>query len=245
MNETSKNAQLSEKLKILSGSSLKLIAVMTMLIDHIGAFLLIDYDPALKIYFYIDENPISVYWVMRYIGRISFPIFAFLLTEGFTHTKNRKKYGLSLLLFAFFSELPYNLINADTWHYKNQNIFFTLFLGYLGMCAVEYFSDNIKKQAISLAALFLISVFFKADYGTIGFGFIILTYVLRDKKLLLTIIGSSLMPYTYITGMAFIPINLYNGKRGFIKGIIGKYAFYYFYPVHLLILCIVKKYIFR
>lgn len=245
MNEASKNGLLSEKMKILSGSSLKLIAVITMLIDHIGAFMLVDYEPALKIYFYIGENPISIYWSMRYIGRISFPIFAFLLTEGFAYTKSRKKYGLSLLLFAFLSELPYNLINADTWHYKNQNIFFTLFLGYLGMCAIEYFSDNIKKQTVSLVILFLISIFLNADYGTVGFGFIILIYALRDKKLLQAIIGSSLMPYTYITGIAFIPINLYNGKRGFINGIISKYAFYYFYPVHLLILCILKRIIFK
>ena len=89
-----------EKYRILSGSALKMIAVITMLIDHIGAVLLSMYQPAQKILFTLFGREYNVYLIFRDIGRAAFPIFCFLLLEGFRHTRSRFRYGRNLLFFA-------------------------------------------------------------------------------------------------------------------------------------------------
>ena len=89
------------KIQIFSGSWLKVIAMVTMLFDHMAVFL-----P------YFHEYP-TLYFAMRTIGRTAFIIFAFLLAEGFIHTHNRRKYGRNLTIFALISQLPYSLIHND------------------------------------------------------------------------------------------------------------------------------------
>ena len=131
-----------EKYRILSGSALKLIAIITMLIDHTGAVLLSMYQPAQRVLFTLLGREYSVYLIFRDIGRVAFPIFCFLLLEGFRHTGSRFRYGRNLLLFALISELPWNLMFTNTLRYERQNVFFTLFLGYLAFCAIEYFKDR-------------------------------------------------------------------------------------------------------
>ena len=117
------------RFQILSGSMLKLIACIAMLIDHTGAIILSRYQPALMNLFYINGKGISAYRIVRDIGRCAFPIFCFLIVEGFLHTHDRRKYGQNLLLFALISEIPWNFMFANTWHYADkQNVFFTLFL---------------------------------------------------------------------------------------------------------------------
>ena len=128
---------LPARFQILSGSGLKLIAIITMLIDHTAAVLLSIYPPAMTPLFYIGGRGYSAYRICRDIGRIAFPIFCFLLIEGFLHTRNRWRYGRNLFLFALISEIPWNFMFADTWTYAKQNVFFTLFLGYLGFCVIE------------------------------------------------------------------------------------------------------------
>ena len=120
-----------EKYRILSGSTLKVIAVVTMLIDHIGAILLSMYQPALKTLFTLFGREYSVYLIFRDIGRVAFPIFCFLLLEGFLHTHDRFRYGMNLFIFSLISEIPWNLMFTNTLRYEKQNVFFTLFLGYL------------------------------------------------------------------------------------------------------------------
>ena len=229
-----------EKLKILNGSWLKIIAIISMIIDHIALFILKNYNSFIYTLFTIGSREVTIYYIMRCIGRIAFPIFAFLIVEGYIHTHDRVKYGRNLLLFAVFSEIPYNLIHSGTWHYPGQNVIFTLFLGYLSICALEYFRQDKKKLLISLLGLLLISIAFKADYGCNGFGFILMLYILRNNKLIQAIIGSCFLSSTWHAGLAFIPLNMYNGTRGFIKGNFSKYFFYVFYLGHLLILYFIK-----
>lgn len=93
-----------EKYRILSGSALKMIAVITMLIDHIGAVLLSMYQPAQKILFTLFGREYTVYLIFRDIGRAAFPIFCFLLLEGFRHTRSRFLYGRNLLLLRCFQK---------------------------------------------------------------------------------------------------------------------------------------------
>lgn len=225
------------KYRIFSGSALKCLAMFSMLIDHTASNLL-------------AKNPIviwrsgnyylTLYRLMRDFGRLAFPIFAFLLAEGFLHTRSRKRYGTSLFLFALISEIPWNLEHTGTLHYEKENVFFTLFLGFLALCAIDRFRENIKLQILSLLALFIIALNLRADYGVAGFGLIVLMLVLREQPVIRALAGSCLLPSTWIGGLAFIPIAMYNGKRGFIRSPFLKYAFYAFYPLHILVLYYLK-----
>ena len=224
--------------KILSGSALKCFALITMIIDHIASVLLRNRPVILM---QTGLGTLTLYAVMRKIGRLAFPIYCFLLVEGFLHTRDRKKYGRNLLLFALISEIPWNLEHTGTVFYATQNVFFTLFLGFVGLCCMESFRDRPRVQLGSLLLLVLAALGMKADYGVGGFGLILLLYVLRDRKILQAVLGTCFESGGWAAGLAFIPINLYNGERGFIHGRILKYAFYAAYPLHILILYFIRK----
>ena len=232
------------RFQILSGSMLKLLACIAMLFDHTGAIILSHYPPALTELFYINGKGITFYRIVRDIGRCAFPIFCFLLVEGFLHTHNRRKYGRNLFLFACISEIPWNFMFTNTWRYEKQNVFFTLFLGYLAFCALEYFWDNQKMQFVCILALLAVSVFLKADYGWRGFVFLLIMYWFRNEKTAQAIIGSCWLYYEWKACFAFLSINMYNGERGFVKGKFLKYVFYWFYPVHIIILVILRQLLF-
>lgn len=220
----------------ISGSMLKLIAIITMFIDHLASYILS------QISFFTNPilsfSDISIYEICRIIGRLAFPLYCFLLVEGFIHTKNRKKYGIRLLTFAFISELPWNYAHSGKLLYSSQNVMFTLFFGYLALCALKYFDKDILKQSFSLILIFFVCFISTIDYGVRGLGLIIIIYLLRDKIIPQAIIASCLLNWK--AGLAFIPIGFYNGKRGFMKGSFSKYVGYLFYPVHILILGIIK-----
>jgi len=237
--------EVQEKKKPLSGSALKLIAVMTMLIDH--SYHVLDKFPIFRqVFWNISTNyQVSLYLLCRTVGRIAFPLYAFLLTEGFQHTHDRKKYAGNLLLFALISEIPWNLLHGGKLFDRSQNVFFTLFLGLLCMIVYEAYQENRKKQWIFLIAIAVIAMFLNADYGLKGVGFIFAMYLLREKKIPQMFVSSAFLSgnvfYTFGAMGAFIPISLYNQERGFIRGKFWKYAFYAFYPVHMLILYFIKK----
>lgn len=221
---------------------MKLIAVVCMLIDHLAAFYLFKLPVMHTELFMLGHHAVTPLLMMRLVGRLAFPIFAFLIVEGFLHTRSRVRYGRNLLIFALLSELPWNLIHSGTWHYPSQNVFFTLLLGYLGLCALEYFKDDSRGLLASLLGLLVASVLMRADYGCSGYGFILLLYVLRENRILQAIIGSCVLGSRWIAGLAFIPINMYNGERGFVKGPVAKYLFYLFYPLHLLVIYLLRVY---
>ncbi len=232
--EKQNNGLIPKSWKILSGSVLKTIALVCMLIDHVAYTM-----PS--VFNAVPLGSKTMYWLMRLMGRISFPIYCFLLVEGFIHTGDRKKYALRLLIFAIISEIPWNLVHSKKLTHPTQNVFFTLFLGLCGIWLYELFKDNRFMQILSLIALMAVSILFKADYGVLGYGFIIMMYALRNEPLLQAVCGCCLHSSTWKAGLAFIPINLYNGQRGWIKGRILQYAFYAVYPVHLFILYLIIK----
>ena len=212
-----------------------------MLLDHTAAFVPDEIPGINEILFTLGSKEVTLRYIMRAVGRMAFPIFAFLITEGFEHTRDRRKYGFNLLLFALISEIPFNLARSCEFFFYRQNVFFTLFLGYLALCCVEkYRGCRDKKALMALVSLFVVSIFLRADYGCFGFGFIILLYLLKSNKLLMSIVGACVLPSRWIGGLAFIPICMYNGKRGFATGLVGKYLFYIFYPAHLLLLYLFK-----
>lgn len=225
-----------KKWQWISGSGLKLIAMITMLIDHITLFLLAKHAVVLEPLFTLGTMQISVYYILRSVGRIAFPLYCFLLTEGFIHTANRKRYGLNLLIFALISELPWNFVHTGTLLYEAQNVFFTLFFGY---CAL-YMIEGMKQRPVACGAgillLFVLAYFFRADYGYLGVAAIIAMYVLRTQCVVRAVVCTCLFSARWRAGLAFVPIAMYNGERGFIKGKASKYICYAFYPLHLLIL---------
>ena len=237
---TSHAPLIPSKYKILSGSALKLIALISMIIDHIGYFLLVGNNVVLL---KIGNHSLTLYEAMRFVGRWAFPIYAFLLVEGFIHTHDRRKYGLKLLVFALISEIPWNLAHTGKLTYSSQNVFFTLFMGFLGLCLVEKIRSEDKdrlRSVVLLFVLFVISVIFKADYGCSGFGFILLLYLLRDVPVFRTVIGCCFLSSRWKVIPSFVLISLYNGKRGAIKGTVFSILFYAIYPIHILIFYFIR-----
>ena len=229
------------RFQILSGSALKLLACILMLIDHTGVLILANWKPALRVLFTIGSTEITWYRIVRDIGRSAFPIFCFLLIEGFLHTRNRRKYGQNLLLFALISEIPWNFVFSNTWHHPTQNVFFTLFLGYLGLCALEALWEKPVLQLSCIVGLFGFSYIFHADYGWHGFLLIMIMYLFRTRRILQALVSTLWMNYEWKMCFSFISINMYNGKRGFIQGKAAKYFFYLFYPLHITILVIIRN----
>ena len=224
-----------DRFRVLSGSALKLIAVVSMIIDHVGCHLV---DQSIVL-LQAGAYRLTLYRLMRDLGRFAFPIFCFLLIEGFLHTRSKTRYGASLAILAVISEIPYDLEHNGTLLYPKQNVFFTLLLGYIGLCAIERFREKLLTVFLSLLGTTVISCFLSADYDVQGFAFIILLYALREQKLLRVLIAFLLNNYRFVA-LAFLPISLYNGKRGFIRGAFLKYLFYLIYPVHIFIIYLIK-----
>lgn len=226
--------------KILSGSILKLIAVITMLIDHTALILSPQIPLMTAPLLSVGSNTITLYYIMRKIGRLAFPIFCFLIGEGFAHTRNQKRYAFRLFLFAFISEIPYNFMKGDNLFYiKSQNIFFTLFLGVL----LLYIFENINREFLKGIAMLLIcglAVILKPDYGLSGTLLILLMHVLRHLPAVQAVLAYPFLSGGLFSLAAFIPINMYNKKRGFIHSTALKYLFYLFYPLHITVLLIIK-----
>lgn len=244
MSETTPKSFLPEKCRVLSGSALKMIAIITMLIDHTAFVLLSKYEPANVPLFTLGTKSYSLYRICRDVGRVAFPIFCFLLVEGFVHTRNRWKYGRNLLIFACISEIPWNFMFTNTWRAEKQNVFFTLFLGYVAFCAIEYFWEKQTMQLLCVLALFAAAWYLNADYGWRGYVFLLIMYWFRSEKTAQAVIGSCWLYYEWKACFAFLSINMYNGKRGFIKGKAAKYFFYAFYPLHITILVILRNLLF-
>lgn len=208
-----------------SSFDLKCIAVCSMMLDHIGAVLF----------------P-GVLW-LRVVGRLAFPIYCFLLVEGFMHTHNIQKYMSRLFLFALISEVPFDLAFFHTPFYAgHQNVFFTLLLGLICVWALHTWSNRLC--AVLLTALLgLLSHFvIKPDYGVVGICIILCFYVLRGHTLIqwLAILVISYPTYGLLQCLcapAAICTAGYNGERGPS----AKYFFYAFYPVHILILYLIWR----
>ncbi len=210
---------------------LKIIACTTMFIDHLSYGL------------YGTST-----W-LNYIGRIAFPIFAFQIVEGYTHTKDLKKYFLRLFIFAIVSEIPFYLFHTIISNTFALNVMFTLFLGLF--CIWVWEKAPFKPLAVwFIIVACIIAELSNMDYGYWGVLLVFIFYLCRSNKFMLAFgfLGMLLLKYVpffikynlyykYVaffifTLLAIIPILLYNGEQG--KKI--KYFLYIFYPVHLLLL---------
>ena len=242
----------SKKRKTFSGftgSHLKWIALITMCIDHIGAILLesgllplissavlaghsFEYLPADYEFWYGLNS------VLRLIGRVSFPLYCFLLVEGFLHTKSIARYALRLGLFALLSEVPFDLALYGTpFDLHMQNVFFTLFFGLLvlwGMKRTEERAGRPTFLTYGVAFFGMLAAYFlQTDYDAFGILLIAMLYLLRSDRKWLCIFGCCATLWERTAPLAFLPIWFYTGERG---KQFPKYFFYAFYPLHLILL---------
>lgn len=241
--------------KGLSGYDLKLIAMVTMTMDHIALLWLGLYANSQGGYVSIsfDNGLDSIYTIMRGVGRLAFPLYAFLLVEGFFHSHNRKKYALRLLLLALAAEIPFNFLDSTMWFDPlHNNVMWTLLLGLVAMSAIEWLYQqpglNIILQKILIAVVALgamvLSNILRTDYGEGGILCILLIYIFYGKsaggRLFAPALGIIFLVYLssaieFAALFSLIPIYFYNGTRGQAGSVMKKISFLY-YPLHLIIL---------
>jgi hypothetical protein len=229
---------------------LKLIAIITMLIDHTGA-----------VFISPEKNP-WLYLLFRGVGRLAFPIFVFLIVEGFYHTKNVKKYLLRMGIFAFISEIPFDLaFYHERFHVNTlndignaltdpsdslglvmlrlnsyQNVFFTLFLGLLLITLMDMvekrfskptlyniFSSNIM-DALLTVGFCAAAYFLKTDYAVAGILMFVAYYLFRGRNILITV--STFI----ITGTLLSDFTKF-GQTGNILFIISTFATFAILPI--------------
>lgn len=207
-----------QSIKILDAFTLKIIALVTMTIDHIGVIL-------------FPELPI-----LRIIGRLSFVIFAYFIVNGYIYTRNREKHGLILLLYGILLEIPLKLYDSS----MPGNIILTLALGY----GVVYFLD--KKNYLLTCLIALIPLIYEVDYGLYGVLLIVTCFIFFKRPAFIVLVNLILVFIFYnLNYLTFIQIYstfglllvcLYNQQIG--KKM--KYFFYLYYPLHMVILLLIS-----
>ncbi len=238
----------------ISGFTLKMIAVVSMLIDHSAATILERQYLSVDAYW---EGCYEVYHAMRVIGRFAFPLYCYLLVEGFIHTRSVAKYMGRLLVFAFISEIPFDLaFQHSIFDMSYNNVFFTLLLGLLAIAAIDWLNRNMMWRGKSgfmggcvlllrcLASMAVICIcmitaedLLFTDYGASGVAAIVLLYLLRRYPVISYVLAVLLLAamdgtIEMAALLMVIPLAFYNGTRGRQM----KYFFYAFYPAHLLVL---------
>ncbi len=208
----------------MSSFQLKMIAIISMLIDHIGAVVFPQFIE------------------FRIIGRLAFPLFAFLITEGYRHTSNFKRYLLRLFIFAIISQYPFWLAFGFD---AGLNIFFTLTLGLI----VIYISEEYNNFLLVLL-LAVLADLLNTDFGMLGVLVIFIIHLYRDDFFRMVSFVSGLYIVMFLLSgltaaedsihyyiqlfalVSFVFMRFYSGREGLKL----KYFFYLFYPVHLLLL---------
>lgn len=221
----------------ISQETLKLIACVTMLIDHIGAIFVPGY-------------------ALRAIGRLSFPIYCFLLAEGMHYTRDPKRYTLRLAIGALLSELPFDLAFYGGWTWSHQSVMVTLLLGAGALWLLRWQGNGLLKLA-GIAVMMVTAKLLHTDYGMNGVLLIVLFGIARElpEKWLLQLLGmflifdrmSSVVMFNFagfritlqmLGVFAMVPIALYSGRKATNSKAL-QWAFYLFYPVHLAVLYLI------
>ena len=205
----------------MTGFQLKLLAMLAMTADHIGAV-------------FFPEIPL-----LRWIGRLAMPVLCFFIGEGLRHTRSPRRYLLRLTGFALLSELPFDLAFYGGIEWGHQNVYFTLALGLLALWAIQ--SRGMEGWLLALTAA-LAAELLGCDYGMYGVLLILLLDRFRRARseqlaaaalLHLAFFGLQ----TQILSLIALPLLwLYNGKRGRDD----RRLFYLYYPAHLCVLGILR-----
>ena len=221
----------------MSSFALHIWAMLLMLCDHLQLTLLPDLP------------------VLRCIGRLAFPLFAFMAVEGYLHTRSLKKYFLRLLMLAVISEVPFDLlVSGSVFDPMHQNVIWTIILGLCCIRAFENISADLKKMlsAVVIIASLAAAIIARVDYSSAGVLTLLAFYAFRGNTvrcrlmqlLSLAFINLVLLggigfafPYQALAVLSLPIIWLYDGSQGPHNGFI-KAANYLFYPAHMLILAL-------
>ena len=238
-----------EKKFSLNRTQIKYIAIAAMFLDHTAVFLL----PPDKY-----PNLIFFYVIMRTVGRMAGPVMFYFIAEGYRYTSSKLKYGMRLLCFGILSQIPYSLARYGTISGTNVNVVITLFMSFLMLVIAGKMKDKVMKGIVVVTFMILTSF---SDWGVLGPFMVWLFYIYREdrKKQLISyislclaqivmsvliIMSGSIVWYEAIwqicMALPIILIYLYNGESG-RKTIVNKWAFYLFYPLHLLAFWLILK----
>ena len=221
----------------MSSFALHIWAMLLMLCDHLQLTLLPDLP------------------ILRCVGRLAFPLFAFMAVEGYLHTRSLKKYLLRLLMLAVISEIPFDLlVSGSVFDPMHQNVIWTIILG---LCCIRAFENISADRKMMLSAVVIIAslaaaIIARVDYSSVGVLTLLAFYAFRGNTvrcrlmqlLSLAFINLVLLggiefafPYQALAVLSLPIIWLYDGSQGPHNGFI-KAANYLFYPAHMLILAL-------
>ena len=216
---------------MISRTGLKGLAAASMVVDHVGVALL----PQL--------------WLLRCVGRLAFPIYAFFLAQGFRYTKSRAKYLARLAGFALLSEIPFDyMVYGQAFVWQGQNVMFTLALALLALACLEkggWWTTGAVACCLAAEAL-------RTDYGSFGVLLPVTSFYLwpRGKGLWALVflamcwlwefapIPGAPVPMEALGVAAALPLALYHGGRG-TEGPVVRWGFYAVYPLHMGVLALI------
>lgn len=223
----------------LSSFLLRLTALLCMIVDHAGLALF----PNVGLF--------------RCVGRAAFPLYCFLLVQGYLHTRNLRAYMRRLLLLAILSEIPFDLlIFGSTVSLMEQNAVFSLLLGLLAVCAADTMEARGAWPMAAAALLALSAMILRVSYGWLPVALCLAFYYGRDRRsaavlaaacalllytlsLLLSGVAMSWVLVSLCALLALLPILLFNGKRG-LRSPAMSLLFYAAYPLHILALLVIR-----
>lgn len=235
--------QLTDKISrgVISGNALKMFALLCMTIDHIGAHILNDYTP------------------FRIIGRLAFPIFAYMIAEGCKYTHNKLKYFLTIFIEGIILQIFIFLLSDST--HMNVLITFSLSIGLIYAFDYSLRSENNYNWVIPLMGIIFVMVicgelpegflseYFHIDYGFFGVMLPVMVYIFDNRVLKLLMFTSGLVflsismaPIEWWSLISIIPLAFYSGERGKLK---IKYLFHIYYPIHIVIILAIEEFIIK
>lgn len=233
------NHEKLKKFQILNGAKLKYIAFLSMLIDHVNNGVVTQLLDGKGTLLYISN-------IFSILGRIAFPIFIFFIVEGFFKTRNRKKYLFNLVLFGIISEVPFDLFTSKVFYNPNwNNMMFTLVLCLVTIWIIDEVKDRINNKylwygmsLVIVMAFGLLAMQLSLDYDYHAIILAYIFYIFYDRPVLCAAIGYVSIIKELYSFLGFAMTITYNGKRGKQN----KWINYFLYPVHILILGIIRIY---
>ena len=229
-----------KKFQFFSGAQLKYLAFISMLIDHVNNAIVTPMLDGGGFLLYLSN-------IFSILGRIAFPIFIFFIVEGFFKTSNRKKYLITLLIFGVISEVPFDMFTSKTFFDPHwNNMMFTLALCLITIWIIDSIKNKLDNKVLWYVISIIMVILFgflamqlSLDYDYHAIVVAYLFYIFYDKPILGAGLGYLSIIKELYSFLGFGMTLTYNGERGRQY----KWLNYFFYPVHILILGILRFYL--
>lgn len=236
------NNEKLKKIQVLNGAQLKYIAFASMLIDHVNKAIILPYLE-------VGSTLSKISSVFDVLGRIAFPLFSFFIVEGFFRTHSIKKYLINLLFFAVISEIPYDMFSSKVFlEFRLNNVLFSLALSLISIWILDEFRNKYEEKLGNfwilfsiplLIVMYFVSIFVSGDYDFHAIMTAFFFYIFYDKPLTSAFFAYISIIKEWWSILGFGLTIMYNGKKGKQNKIFN----YLFYPVHLLLLGLLRMYL--